>query len=484
MVIVRDTPQQGKLVPTLGLFSTIMLIMGSMIGSGIFRLPSSMMAYVQDPGILILVWVVGGIFTIFGALTFAELAGMFPQAGGQYVFLRESMGKKWAFLYGWTFFWVVMTGIIAAVAVIFAKFVQILFGADLVGEPWLPIIAVACIMLLTLVNYLGARFGGLVQNIFTVAKFAALIALVVFGFALGSPDHSTFSQSVASAPTGGLLFVAFVLAMTQGFFALDGWPQAAYVAAEIKNPTRNIPRAMILGVSLVAVVYVLATWTYTYLLSVPEIMSIFANRQVISAEAMRAIGGDTAARLIAAAVIVSTFGTVNAYVLTSPRIFYALAKDGLFWSPFQKIHPKWNTPSSSLIFQGIWASYIVILGSISPDAYTVIVEAVVFGIWLFYIPTVFGYFKLRRERPDIPRPYRTHAYPVVPILFGVAAVIVVGTLLVNHTYGLFTGEDLFGRPIGVSELSGLWGSLLVLTGVPFLFRIRALQASHKKAAEA
>lgn len=451
-------------MPTLGLATTTLLIVGSMIGSGIFRLPASMMDKVQSPGLLLLVWVVGGLFTITGALTFAELAGMFPQAGGQYVFLRESLGKKWAFLYGWTMFWVIQSGIIAAVAVVFGEFNRILFGF---GREWVPPIAVGCIVVLSLVNYLGVRLGGLVNNLFTVAKVVGLLVLVVCGFIFGNPSHDTFRQQLSGSPAGGALFAAFILAMLQAFFALDGWPQAAYVAPEVKDPKRNVPRAMILGVLAVTLVYIAATAAYLYLVPAAQFLTINDSNgvKIISAEAARSFSGGTGVTLISLAVIVSTFGTVNAYILTSPRIFYAIAQDRLFPRLLGRLHPKFNTPTFAILMVGFWSGLLVLLGRASRDAYTVIIEAVVFGLWLFYIPTIIGYFKLRRDRPDHPRPYRTTFYPVTPILFMLCAVLTVGTLLFTNISDL-VNKDLSSRD--VAGLSGIWGSLLILTGTPVL----------------
>lgn len=462
-------------MPTLGLFTTTALVVGSMIGSGIFRLPSTMMQKVQDPTLLVLVWVLGGLFTICGALTFAELAGMFPAAGGQYVFLREALGRTWAFLYGWTFFWVVQTGIIAAVAVIFAAFTRRLFGFAF-GAHWEPVIAVGAIVFLAVVNYLGVRFGGLVNNLFTVSKFAALVLLIGFGFASGGGHHA--APATATPPIHGpLVLVGMVLSMLQGFFALDGWPQAAYVAAEVKNPARTVPRAMILGVLSVVLVYVLATAVYVFLLSTPEILHIAESKGVIAAEAAKTFSGELGAKLISAAVMASTFGTVNAYILTSPRIYYAVAEDGLFPSFFARLNPRFNTPTFGVIGVGFWSGILVLVGTLATDAYTAIVEAVAFAIWLFYIPTSLSHFLLRRRRPDAARPYRTHFYPVVPGLFLLGAVVTVGTLLGTNVYSLATGKDLlFGTRLARADyyaLSGLWGSLLILTGVPVvLYRMR------------
>lgn len=464
MAVLRQAAQ-GRLIPALGLFTATSLIVGSMIGSGIFRLPANMMFIVQDPFLLILLWVVGGLFTICGALTFAELAGMFPAAGGQYAFLRESLGKKWAFLYGWTFFWIVQTGIVAAVALVFAEFTRRLLGFDGI---WDPTVAALCIAFLTVVNYLGAKFGGLVQNIFTIAKVAALGLLILLGFLYGAPQHAAFDQPLPDAPTGFGLFTAFVAALLLGLFSLDGWPQAAYVAPEIKNPKRNVPQAMIYGVVSVTIIYLLATAVYLYLVPADDIVRIGQTGAggPIAAAAAQAFAGEIGARLISAAVMVSTFGTVNAFILTSPRIYYAVAKDGMFPRRFRRLDPRWNTPTFAIAVQGIWAGLLVCLGRFAPDAYTALASAVVFCIWLFYLPTVIGYFKLRLQRPDLPRPYRTTFYPVTPALFLFAGVLVVGTTLFSNLRDLFT-KDLGAS--GIAQLTGIWGTVFVLLGIPILY---------------
>ena len=477
MTLQRDPREQGVLKPTLGLFTAVTLIVGSMIGSGIFRLPAAMMGLVQNAWLLVLVWTIGGIITICGALVMAELAGMFPRAGGTYQFIKEGVGRHFAFLYGWTFFWVVQTGIIAAVAVAFGDFTRRLFGFDAI---WVPSCAVGCIIFLSIVNYLGAKFGGRVQDVFTVAKVIALLTLVVAGFLIGRPTHS-IGETVAGAPTGITLFSAFFSAMLLGLFALDGWPQAAYVAPEIKNPTRTIPRALLLGVSAVVIVYVLATLVYVYLLPAEEILDINASAgiRVIAAEAAAVFAGETGARLISAAVMVSTFGTVNAFILTSPRIFYAVAEDGLFPARFRKLDPKTNVPSFAIAVIGTWSGLLVCLSRLSTDAYLALVNATTYCIFLFYLPMVATYFILRRKRPDAPRPYRTHFHPVVPLIFALGAVIVVVNGLVIDIIAVINamrGTD----PLTSSEvanLTGIWGSLMTLAGVPVLLY---WQAQRKK----
>lgn len=457
--------RQGALVPTLGLFSVTMLIAGSVIGSGIYRLPSSMMALVQDPAILVMVWIAAGAVAVCGALTLSELAGMFPRAGGQYVFLREALGRRWAFLYGWSMFWVIQTGIMAALAVVFAEFLGRLLGYD---AHWVPVVAVGCILFLSIVNYFGVRFGGLVQNVITVVKVGSLVALVAFGLALGEPGHQMFDQAKPeTAPGGGALVTAFFLALLLGFFAYDGWYQAALVSPEVKDAQRNVPRGTVMGVGLICLLYIAATLLYVYLVPLAEMMDIAASQglRLISVEAAEGFGGDVAGRLVAAAVVVSTFGTVNAFVLSSPRVFYAVARDRLQWHPFAQIHPRWNTPHKGLLFGGLWASYLVVLAFFSREAYLTIIEAVTFAQWLFYIPTAYAHLRLRRVDPGRERPFRTPLSPVVPIVWLTFAVAVVVTLLATNVYDIAT-KDLTSE--GIASLSGIWGSVLILTGVPFL----------------
>jgi basic amino acid/polyamine antiporter, APA family len=471
VVLVRDPKTQGSFRPTLGPFTAITLIIGSMIGSGIFRLPADMMEAVKSPGMLLLVWVVGGLFTICGALTFAELAGMFPQAGGQYAFMRAALGKKWAFLYGWTFFWVVQTGIIAGVALVFAEFTRRVFGYSGFAD---PTVAVLCIVSLTVINYFGSKFGGVVQNVFTIAKVGGLLTLVVAGFLVGDPTHPMLDQEVDAAPTGFALFSAFFSAMLLALFALDGWPYAATVAPEIKNPKRNVPRAMIIGVSAVTIIYILSTAVYLYLVPANDIVAIGQGGPggPIAAAAANVFAGEIGAKLISAAVMISTFGTVNAFILTSPRIYYAVAEDGMFPKRFSLLNPKTNTPGYAMIVQGTWAGLLICLARFSADAYTAIVSGVVFCIWLFYVPTVIGYFRLRIKKPDLPRPYRTTFYPVTPIVFLIAGLLVVG----NQFYASFT--DLFTKDLDatvIANLTAIWGSLAVLLGLPFVLKWRAME---------
>lgn len=439
------TTSQPTLKPTLGLVSATLLIVGSAIGSGIFRLPAVMADQLGSPWLLIGVWALSGLLSLTGALTFAEMGAMFPRAGGQYVFLREAFGDRVAFLYGWTFFWVIQTGIIAAVAIACSGFVAFFVPMSAFQQ---SLLAMAIIAVLSLVNLVGVAYGSFVQDLFTALKVAAILALVALGFALAGGSDS-FSRPVLPEGAGPGLVGAIGLAMVAAFFAYDGWNQSAFVASEVKDPQRNVPRSAIIGVLVVMGVYVLASAAYVYILPFESIVDGGpggAPTPTLAADAARALLGPVGAALITGAIIVSTFGTVNAFVLSGPRVYYAMAKDGLSYKGMASVSRRFRTPDFALILQAEWAMLLVLSGS-----YESLVNFSVFAIWLFYGVAGIGLFVLRRRRPDAPRPYRTVGYPVVPIVFvGTSAFIVVNSL-VNDTYN-----------------AGM-GLLLILTGVPALF---------------
>jgi APA family basic amino acid/polyamine antiporter len=428
-----------RLVPTLGLLTATLLIVGSSIGSGIFRLPASMAAQVGTPWLLLGVWVLCGLLSIAGALTFAEMGAMFPRAGGQYVFLREAFGDRPAFLYGWTFFWVIQTGIIAAVAFAFAGFLSFLVPLT----PFqVKLVAMGLILLLSAVNYVGVRYGGLVSNLFTVVKLGAIAALLVLGFVLASPSTSFDLPIVEPNATG--VVGAVGLAMAAAFFAYDGWNQSAFVASEIKNPQRNVPLSMILGTLTVMTVYVLANLVYVYVLPFDQVIAT-ADTGTLGAEVARAILGPVGATLVTVAILVSVFGTVNAYVLSGPRVYYAMAKDGMSYKGFASVSPRFSTPDFAILLQAEWACLLVLTGSFND-----LVNFSVFAIWLFYGIAGLAFFRLRKTHAHLPRPYKTLGYPVVPILFIATSVFIVVNTLVTDTR------------------NALFGLLLILSGIPVL----------------
>lgn len=440
-----------QLKTNLRLFEAITIIIGSMIGSGILRLPGNMADILHSPNLILLAWLVGAVLTVMGALTFAEMAAMFPKAGGQYHFLREGLGPFWSYQFGWAMFWVIMPGIVAGVALAFADFLGGLLGGDglpgaqtrllefsiagSTGSIDLPAwgnayVAIACIMVLAGLNYLSTRYGGWVSNWTVIGKYVGLAALVVFIFALGDahPDayeaYSTDGDGDLLEPedqSGLALILAFGAAMAATLFAFDGWPQATYVASEIQNPKRNLPLALILGPLITAVIYIALTAAYFYVIPIDQAIAIGQDGEArIAVDAARNAVGDWGATFIGVVALVSVFGTVNAYVLTSPRIFYAMAKDGALLRGMAKLSEKRATPAFALLMFALWSSMLVMSG-----AYFQITKMVVYGLWLLYIPTAIAHMRLRRTRPDVERPFRTPLYPLIPILFLLASVFIV-----------------------------------------------------------
>jgi basic amino acid/polyamine antiporter, APA family len=421
----------------LRLMEAITIIVGSMIGSGILVLPATMLLELPSPWWVLFAWLAGAVLTVFGALTFAEMSAMYPRAGGQYHFLKEGLGGPWSYLFGWAMFWVIMSGIVAAVAVTFSNFVGDFL--NLGGRPtplilgdWktgltLPawgnaFVAVGCIGFLTILNSLGNKFGGWVQNLTTLGKYVGLLALVVAVFAFGdrNPDSFTpFTPTGSSGPiTGFALISAFGAAMTLSLFAFDGWPQATYVASEIQRPKRNLPLALIVGPLITAVIYIALTLAYFWVIPMDQGLSIANDDEArIAVDAARAVWGSGGATFIGLVGLISVFGTVNAYVLTSPRVFYSMAKDGALLKGMAKLHPKRATPGYAMWIFFLWSSILAMTG-----VYRQTVLMAVFGIWAFYIPTAIAHLRLRRTQPDLERPFRAH--PIVVLLFLASAVFV------------------------------------------------------------
>ncbi len=480
-----------QLKTNLRLFEAITIIIGSMIGSGILRLPGNMADTLHSPNLILLAWLVGAVLTVIGALVFAEMAAMYPKAGGQYHFLKEGLGPFWSYQFGWAMFWVIMPGIVASVSLAFADFLGGLIGGNgLPGDPTPLIIggrelielpawgnayaAIACIMFLAGLNYLSTRYGGWVSNWTVIGKYVGLAALVVMIFAFSDPDPQAYK---ALAPDGdGLsfkpsdqagmaLFLAFGAAMSATLFAFDGWPQATYVASEIKNPKRNLPLALILGPLITAVIYIALTAAYFYVIPIDQAIAIGQDPEArIAVDAARNAVGDHGATFIGIVALVSVFGTVNAYVLTSPRIFYAMAKDGALLRGMAKLSEKRATPAFAMLMFALWSSIIVMSG-----AYFQIAKMVVYGLWLLYIPTAIAHMRLRKLRPDVERPFKTPLYPVLPIVFLLASAFVV-------YISWFDPKD-------PTQLHADWlytaaATAIMLIGIPFYFLQRRNPLAH------
>ncbi len=461
-----------ELIKSLGLFDSTMLVAGSMIGSGIYIVSADIGRQVESPGLLLMVWVAAGVMTMIGALSYGELAAAMPKAGGQYVYLRESLGPLWGFLYGWTMLLVIQTATIAAVVIAFAKFTGVMFpffsaehwilkfgrfgpwtfwfgalGPYNVGLNTQNLLAIAAIAVLTWINTQGLRTGSIVQNIFTVAKTLSLTAMAALGvfFATDAARRGNFTgfwrnaglDTMHAYPPGqntwmiGTISVVAV-AMVGALFSADSWNNITFTAAEVKNPSRNLPLSLVLGSGMVTVLYLLVNFTYLRILPLmgdpngltPMARGIqYAAQDRVGTAAAEVVFGPVGAVVVAVAILVSCFGCVNGLILSGARIYYAMAKDGLFFNAVGKVN-RHHAPAAALIVQGIWASLLCLSGT-----YGQLLDFLIFAVLIFYILTLAGIFVLRAKRPDMPRPYRALGYPVLPLIYIAMAVFIEVQLL-------------------------------------------------------
>ncbi len=458
--------QPPELLRNLGRWDAAAIVVGTIIGSGIFLVPKAMVLNVGTPGKVLLVWIAGGLLSLFGALTYAELAAALPQAGGEYVYLREAYGPLWSFLYGWTQFWVAKSGSIATLATAFAYYLATFFPAldGLLFEIALPIgpgggplaitrgqiFAIALILTLGAVNCLGVKLGGRLQTHVTAVKVGLILALVGLTALLGSGSAANFST--ATAAPGGI--AGWVAALVAALWAYDGWNNVNMVSSEIEDPRRNIPRALILGTALVAALYLAANLAYFFVLTAAEV----ASSDRVAAAAARKFLGQPGAGAVALAAMVSIFAALNGSILSGARVPFAMARDGFFFQPLARIHPRFRTPHVALLLLCGWAALLTLSGR-----YEELYTYVIFASWILYAMTTATVFVLRRKRPDLPRPYRTLGYPVVPALFVLAAGFLVAVTLHN------------------SPRESIMGLALVAGGTPFFafWRRRREQPPHR-----
>ena len=482
----------------LGLLDSTMIVAGSMIGSGIFIVSADIGRQVGSPGWLLVVWVVTGILTMIGALSYGELAAMMPKAGGQYVYLREAYSPFWGFLYGWTYFLVIQTATIAAVSIGFAKFIGVLIPTISVENYFIEpirvgsssyafslstaqLVGIVMIAFLTWMNTRGLKIGKFVQNTFTFAKTGSLIALIVLGLIVGLVWHggigaenfgNLFSvrgplqdvgQGLTAATALGL-FVGICVAQTNSLFSADAWNSITFTAGEVKDPKRNIPLSLALGTGLVITLYLLANVAYLVTMRFEEIQTVPSDR--VASAAANVIFPGFGPAIMAVAIIVSTFGCNNGLILSGARAYYAMAKDGLFFRSAGELN-KNSVPAWGLVIQGIWAAFYVLpktvktaangkisYGNLYGDLLTYVISAAL----IFYILTIIGIFVLRVKQPDAERPYKAFGYPIVPALYVIAASVILVVLFVYQT-------------------TATWpGLLIVLTGVPVYFIWKSMAA--------
>ena len=437
------------------------LVVGSMIGSGIFIVSADIVRQVHSPGLLLLVWLLSGVVTILGALTFGELAAMFPTAGGQYVYLREGVGSLFGYLYGWTLFAVIQTGTIAAVAVAFAKFTSVFWPAltpevfagftlDLpsgpieVGLSPQRVLAVASIVVLTWINVRGVRTAATIQTTLTAIKTVALIALIGLGITVGrNAIAASANFGDAFWPADGIgwaVLPAIGAAMVGSLFAMDAWNNVGFASSELKNPQKDLPLAMVTGVCVVTLLYLLANLSYLSVLPVADIGSAPQDR--VGTAALLAIVGEPGLYVMAGAIMIATFGCNNGLILAGARVSYAMGKDALFFRKAGTLHPVHQTPTFALIAQAIWASALCLSGT-----YGQLLDYVIFAALLFYMLTVVALFRLRFIRPEAPRPVRAFGYPWLPALYLVLTGLICVDLLVMKP--LYTWPGLIVVALGV-----------------------------------
>lgn len=452
-----------NLKKSLSLTAAVMAVAGSMIGSGIFRKPSTMAEQLMSPELLIIVWIAAGLITFIGALSNAEVSGMIEATGGQYVYFRKMYGEFTSFLYGWSVLSVIQTGSQAAIAYVFGEYLcyfikfpplpesisNFTLFMPLVGDilpfaEWGPkLIAILCLIFLTGINYIGIFFGGLVQTIVTFVKIGVMIFLSLALFIFGNGSLSNLSSGFALTPqVSSNLVVLLGLSLSGAFWAYDGWNNVTFISGEVKNPQRNIPLGLLYGTLIVIVVYVIINLAYLYVMPVEEI----AKSPLVAAAAAEKIFGKYGGSIISIAVIVSTFGAVNGSLMASARVPFAMAQSKMFFKYLGKVHPRFATPHTSLVVQGIVSSLLVMSGS-----FDTITDYVIFATWFFYMLTAFGVIVLRKKMPDAPRPYKVIGYPYTIWFFVI-----------------FSFVFLMNSIISDSENAAM-GMILIMTGLPLYF---------------
>ena len=436
-----------RLTRRLGLWSAVAVLVGSTIGSGIFRTPAGVAQRIDDVPLFLLAWTLGGLVVVCGALTFAELAAAIPRSGGVYAFLRETFGPLPAFLFAWAELWIIRPGAFGAIGITASAYTLRTLGFDpaTVAATLGPVeiraeqlLGAVFIIVVGAVNYFGIHRGAVLQNLSTVFKVAALILLVLLGFALGNP---------AGMPEGGMFaqraavgISPFLLAMVAILWAYDGWADLAFVGGEVKDPQRTLPRALFIGTATVVVLYLAANLVYLYLIPIQQMK----GAELVAADVARLVIGPAGVVVVSAAIAISTFGTLNGSMMTAPRIFFAASEDGLFPRAISRIDPHTNAPVGAVVLMTVMGVIFILIRT-----FTELADQFIIGIWPFYAMCVAGVFVLRRKRPDLERPYKTWGYPVVPLLFLAGALFLLGNYLVSETRAF------------------AWDVGIILTGVPF-----------------
>jgi len=477
----------GKLLPKLGLFTTIAVVVGAVIGSGIFKKPAVMSGQLGSPELLLLVWVVAGVITFFGALTNTEVAGMISETGGQYIYFKKMYGDFIAYLYGWAMFSVVQAGSIASITYVFAEYTQYFFtlphfsrsveDAYVIFIPFIgsiyplqnigvKLLAILVINFLSAINYYGIVLGAGLANIFSAMKVAAILLLVILGFAIGHGSLSNITTSSSFIhPQGINLVMAFVAALSGAFWAYDGWNNITYIAGEVKNPRRNIPLGLFWGTIIVIAVYLLINLVYLYILPIDQM----AKSTLVAADVAKTFLGNFGGAFVAAAVMISTFGTSNGTIMVTARVYYAMSNENMFFERVGRIHPKFRTPHISLVIQSLWTSVLILTGT-----FDTLTDMLIFVSWIFYGLGAYGVFVLRKKMPDAPRPYKVWGYPYVPAIFVVFSAFFVLITVYNDVMNYINNNFAPGEPRIIKSVFGLF---FVGFGIPLYIYFKKFRKS-------
>ncbi len=466
---------EPRLNQSLGMFASVAIIMGAMIGSGIFKKPAVMAGQLGSPELLVGAWVLAGIMTFFGALAASEIASVITATGGQYVYFRRVYGRLAGFLVGWSNFSVIQSGSIAAVAYVFAEYLQYFVAyprldsaierAFAVPLPFIGTIyplenlgvkgvAILLIIVLSYVNYRGVQFGGMIAKIFTSLKVLAMLTIIglcfILGNAKGLGSVSHFTMDAPTMPVGMFaLLTAFIASLSGAFWGYDGWAGITFIAGEVKEPQRTIPRALVVGLLGTITLYTLINLAYLFIMPVAEM----AQSKLVASDVAQKVLGTGGGAFIAICVAISTFGTTNGIILYTARVYWAMARDNMFFESIGRLHPVYKTPSQSLLWQAVWSSALVLSGT-----FDMLTDALIFVVWITYGMLAFGVILLRKQDPHTPRPFKTPWYPFTPLVFTVFSATFVVITLYNDITLFMSGKT----PI----INSLFGTLLVVIGIP------------------
>jgi APA family basic amino acid/polyamine antiporter len=460
-------PKQGHLIRSLGFFSVVVLVISSVIGSGIYKKVAPMSAEMQSPPLVLMCWVLAGVITLCGALSNAEVAGLLAESGGEYVYYRKIYNKFFAFLFGWSSFTAIRSASAASIAYVFAQSLNSMVPLPVLPDSWATIslfgvftpfdnfgvkaLSIFLITALSYVNYIGLKFGEGLSKIVLIIVVASILLVIALGLTIGGGSFENFLTPATGYVSSSWFDTGFLqhvfVALLAAFWAYEGWSPIGYLGGEIKNPNRNLPLALIFGVLFVMLVYVTINFTYLYVLPIDQLIEVHQFQNTIAAvQVVKHFLGGTGVFCISLLILLTTFGATNTTLLTPPRLYYAMAKEGMFFKGASFIHPRYNTPSTAIVFQACWASVLVLSGSFDQ-----LTDMLIFASFIFYGATALGVFVLRVKMPDAPRPYKAWGYPVVPALFiAFCVVLVVVTLIAKPR------EALLGLSLMLAGMPFYW----------------------------